>query len=350
MASKFFENLWKTLKSREIWEGEIKNRTKDGGHYWVKTTIIPEFDADETIIGYTSIKHDITAQKAKDEFLANMSHELRTPLNSIIGFSNILNKKLQNSQHLSLLKHISSSSKSLLILINDILDLSKIQDSKFTIEPYEFNAYNEILEYSKNFEGLTSQNNINVNITIDKNLNVVLFGDWHRISQIILNIISNAIKFTPKDGLIIYNAAYINGNLILSISDNGIGMSKEVQDKIFKPFEQADGSTTRKYGGTGLGLSITQSLVELMDGKIELESELNKGTIFTITLPLKEVQNSKLQNNNINLSMEDDENLLSGHILVAEDNKTNQMLIKMLLEDLYYLSIFQQNFHLNLWD
>ena len=210
--------------------------------------------------------------------------------------------------------------------------MSKITDSKFTIEQHPFNAYNEILDYSKNFEGLTSQKNITLNTIVSENLKVLLFGDWHRISQVILNIISNSIKFTPSGGKIIYKTDYINGMLILSVSDNGIGMNEEVKNKIFKPFEQADGSTTRKYGGTGLGLSITQSLVELMDGKIELDSKEGDGTTFIITIPLEKVEETK-EDNEIKLMEEDKENSLSGHILIVEDNKTNQMLIKMLLEE-----------------
>ena len=323
--------LLHTIKSGKIWNGEIKSRKKDGSYYWVTISILPDFDIDGNIIGFSSIRHDITSEKAKEEFMANMSHELRTPLNAIIGFSSILGRKLQDEKNLEFIQHINSSSKSLLALINDILDLSKIKDSKFTIEPYEFNAYDEMIEYTKRFEGLTAKKKILFNNNISQKLKGTFFGDWIRISQIILNIISNAIKFTPENGTIIFDTDYKSNNLILNISDNGIGMNQEVQDKIFKPFEQADGSTTRKYGGTGLGLSITQSLVELMNGKIELISHEGIGTTFTITLPLEKREEEELQ------EIADDEQkiekVLNTHLLVVEDNKTNQLLIEMLLEE-----------------
>ncbi len=330
MPSELFKELWKTIKSGKPWSGEIKNRKKDGGYFWVSASIVPEFNHKYNILGYTSIKHDITAQKVKEEFMANMSHELRTPLNAIIGFSEILNKKLTSDEELSLLGHISYSSKSLLSLINSILDLSKIQDSKFTIELYNFNAYDEIVESCEHVQGLMSHKNIKLDKKINENLKVILLGDWHRINQIILNIISNSIKFTEKNGLITFEASYQDNNLVLSISDNGVGMNKKVQDRIFEPFEQADGSTTRKYGGTGLGLSITQSLVELMQGKIELESKEGVGTTFTVFIPLEKVQLSIDKTISVR---EHKKKILSGHILVAEDNRTNQLLIKMLLEE-----------------
>ena len=333
MDSSVYKNLWKTIQEGKSWTGEIKNLTKNGDYYWVLATILPNYDYEHNIVGYSSIRHDITSQKAKEEFMANMSHELRTPLNAIVGFSSLLTKKLIDTSYIQLSKQISSSSKSLLSLIDDILDLSKIQDSNFTIDPYKFNAYEELIEFSQLFEGLASTKSLHLSNNFNISLQATFFGDWNRIKQIILNLISNAVKFTPIDGNINTSIDYKDGCMIIIISDNGIGMNQKVQDKIFKPFVQADGSTTRKYGGTGLGLTITKILVELMDGKIELKSEEDVGSTFTVTLPFerlcdiaqdKEVQDAEVQ---------DKDNTLSGHVLVVEDNKTNQMLIKMLLED-----------------
>ena len=335
ISKELFEELWKTIKEGKVWTGEVKNKKKDGGHYWVKASIIPEFDyRHHRITGYTSLRHDITSEKSKEEFMANMSHELRTPLNSIIGFSDILKKKLKGNDNLKYIERVGSSARVLLKLINDILDLSKIKDSKFTIEPHEFNAYEEISQYSDTFKGLTSIKNISMEIDINTNLKSVFWGDWIRISQVILNIVSNAIKFTPKEGKVIFTAEYKEESLVFSVKDNGVGMKKEVQDKIFLPFKQADGSTTRKYGGTGLGLSITQSLVEMMKGDISLESEEGIGSIFTVSLPLKKVQVSGSQNGVIarqegNIIIE----LFSDRVLVAEDNISNQLLIELLLKE-----------------
>ena len=332
MASFLFKDMWETIQAGKTWDGEVKNRKKNGEYYWVKTSVMPDFDAQGKIIGYSSIRHEITSQKVKEEFMANMSHELRTPLNAIIGFSGILKKKMQGCNEYGLINQISASASSLLILINDILDLSKIQDSKFTIEPYEFNAYDEITEYSKNFDGLTAQKELVFKNSISKNLEGIFYGDWLRISQIILNLVSNAIKFTPQDGKIECSVDYLDNSLVIKISDNGIGMSKETQDKIFKPFQQADGSTTRKYGGTGLGLSITQSLVELMHGTIELESQEDVGSTFKVTIPLQRVHKPTPIEEKPHQA-EDALESLNAHILVVEDNKTNQMLLEMLLED-----------------
>ena len=327
-----FAKMWETIQQGKVWDGEIKNRKKNGDYYWVRTSIMPEVDENGILIGYRSIRHEITAQKVKEEFMANMSHELRTPLNSIIGFSSILKRKIENISNKDLVQQINSSANSLLVLINDILDLAKIQDSKFSIEPFEFNAYDELIELSHTSEGLTEKNTLTFKSIINENLKNIFFGDWVRINQIILNLISNAIKFTPKEGEVNFNVDYKEGSLIIRLQDNGIGMSKKVQDKIFKPFEQADGSTTRKYGGTGLGLSITQNLVEMMDGKIELESEEGKGTTFIVTIPLKLVGKTTIKQEE-NSQEEDEKISLDSHVLVVEDNKTNQMLIKMLLDE-----------------
>ena len=325
-----YEDLWKTILAGKIWEGEIKNRRKDGGFYWVKSTIVPEYNKEKKLTGYSSVRHDITPQKAKEEFMANMSHELRTPLNAIIGFSRILDTKLQESEFKKLSTQINQSSHALLKLVNDILDLSKIKDSNFSIKPYEFHAYNEIVNLSSQIEGLTSAKILHLHTHIGESLQGMFFGDWDRISQIILNLISNAIKFTPEDGTIEFKIDFEDSFLVFEITDNGIGMNQEVQNRIFRPFEQADGSTTRKYGGTGLGLCIAQSLVELMEGAIRLESQEGVGTTFSVRVALEKISDQELKQ----LEADTLEILpLHLHVLVAEDNKTNQMLIKMILED-----------------
>lgn len=334
MPSKYYESMWKDIKSGHSWHGEVKNLKKDGETYWIEMSIFPISDLDNKIIGYTAIRQDITAKKLKEEFMANVSHELRTPLNAIIGFSSILSKRLVNKEYNDLSQHIFASASSLLSLINDILDLAKIEDGKFLIDPYEFNAYESILNHSYSFDGLVADKDLTFYTEIDISLACNFYGDWERISQIVSNLISNAVKFTAAKGSIEYYSSYKNANLIIEVKDNGIGMNNFVKDRIFKPFEQADGSTTRKYGGTGLGLSITQSLVEMMHGTIEVDSKESIGTTFTISIPLARMA---CENDNVVLESKeetlDKENSLSGHILIAEDNKTNQMLVQMLIED-----------------
>ncbi len=328
-----YKDMWETIQSGKIWRSTVRSRDKQGRNFWENTSIIPDFDKDNNIIGYTAIRHDVTAQKVKEEFMANMSHELRTPLNAIIGFSSILNRKQKLKENKELSSHIHATANSLLRLINDILDLSKIEDSSFSIECFEFNAYEEIVKFTNQLNGLSHEKGIDFTINISEALRDVFFGDWERINQIALNLVSNAIKFTPKGGKIVFDAEYKKDSLIILVSDDGIGMSEDAQKKIFKPFEQVDGSVTRKYGGTGLGLSITQSLVEKMDGKIELKSAEGEGTTFTVTIPLERVSQYKNVTEDLEIIVQNKENTLSGHILIAEDNKTNQLLIRMLIEE-----------------
>ncbi|WP_415397171.1 ATP-binding protein [Sulfurimonas sp. CS5] len=333
MPKELYKDMWKSIKNGQPWEGDIKNKNKAGEFYWVRSTLLPDYDYNRRLVGYSSIRHDITAQKVKEEFFSNMSHELRTPLNAILGFSNILNKQISDKKHREYLGHIDTSSKQLLNLINDILDLSKIKTGEFTIEPHEFNAYDELQGYSKQFECLLSEKEISFQTYISNNLKGIFVGDWFRISQIILNLLSNAIKFTPEGGTITLDIEYIDENFSIVVKDTGIGMPMDVQDKIFKPFVQADGSTTRKYGGTGLGLSITQKLIELMNGELTLDSKEGKGSIFTVRIPLK-----KTSSNTIEILKADADEVcrrnLRGKVLVAEDNKTNQILIELLLEEI----------------
>ncbi|WP_171801003.1 ATP-binding protein [Sulfurimonas gotlandica] len=333
MPQELYKEMWKSIKSGETWEGDIKNKNKAGEFYWVRSTIFPDYNYNKKLIGYSSIRHDITAQKAKEEFFSNMSHELRTPLNAILGFLNILNKQISDKKHLEYLRHVGTSSKQLLNLINDILDLAKIKTGEFTVDAHEFNAYEELKDYAQQFEGMLIDKNISLKSHISHDLKGVFIGDLFRISQIILNLLSNAIKFTPDGGTISLYIDYKEEKFSIVVQDTGIGMSPDVQDKIFKPFVQADGSTTRKYGGTGLGLSITQKLIELMNGKLILESQEGKGSTFKVKIPMQKISSDIIIKAKID-EFEIENKILSGKVLVAEDNKTNQMLIELLLEEI----------------
>lgn len=279
-----------------------------------------------------ALEKEEKVSKLKDEFIANISHELRTPLNAIIGFSGILTNKQSDPKHRELSKQISVGANSLLGLINSILDLEKIKNNELKLEPLEFEFYDRMRDLSSAFEIFIGNKTLHINNVVSNELKGLFFGDWLRISQIILNLVSNAIKFTPNDGEIKINSDYEDNSLVITISDNGIGMSDESIDQIFKPFTQVDGSRTRKYGGTGLGLSITQGLVELMNAKLELKSEEGVGTKFTITIPMDRVKTEEDQVNTRD-AQESLKTPLGVHVLVAEDNKTNQMLIEMLLEE-----------------
>jgi len=228
----------------------------------------------------------IQAEIAKDEFLANMSHEIRTPLNAILGFVTILKRRIKEEKSLNYLNIIDTSGKSLLTIINDILDFSKIQSGKFAITKHFVEPVEEFSSAVLLFASKAYEKHIVYSVYIDPKMPSSINIDATRVKQVISNLLSNAIKFTPENGAVKVKIVIENKHLIISIQDNGIGISKENQSKVFSPFEQADGSTTRKYGGTGLGLSISSKLVALMNGELKLESEENKGSIFILSIPI----------------------------------------------------------------
>ena len=229
----------------------------------------------------------VRAEIAKDEFLANMSHEIRTPLNAILGFVSILKKRIEEEKSLNYLNIIDTSGQSLLTIINDILDFSKIQSGKFAITLAQTNPLEEFSNAILLFASKAYEKHLDYSVYIDPNMPQSVNIDIVRVKQILSNILSNAIKFTHEDGQVQVKIFFEDSQLIISVEDNGIGIDKENISKVFSAFEQADGSTTRKYGGTGLGLSISSKLAQLMNGKLSLESELGKGTTFTLTLPVE---------------------------------------------------------------
>ncbi|MCC2606387.1 ATP-binding protein [Planctobacterium marinum] len=234
------------------------------------------------------------AEKAtisKSMFLANMSHEIRTPMNGIIGLIDLATKKTNQQEVRSYLEKASYSSEILMTVINDILDFSKIEAGKMEIEKSSFELHGFIDNLISVVSLRTKEKNLQIKLDIDPNLPNKVVGDPLRLSQILMNICNNAVKFTEHGQIEIRFGGELNtqGNelqLRIAVKDSGIGMNEEQLEKIFKPFEQADGSTDRKYGGTGLGLSIVTQLLNLMGGKIDAESEPGKGSCFYVQLPL----------------------------------------------------------------
>ncbi|MDQ7059677.1 MAG: ATP-binding protein [Sulfurimonas sp.] len=229
----------------------------------------------------------VQAEIAKDEFLANMSHEIRTPLNAILGFVTILKKITKEEKPLHYLNIIDTSGKSLLSIINDILDFSKIQSGKFTIAPHPVNLVESMSNASLLFASKAYEKYIVLAVYIDPHMPQKINIDSVRLIQIFSNLLSNAIKFTPNDGSIEVDVTCSDAVVTLRVKDTGIGIAEDNISKVFSAFEQADGSTTRKYGGTGLGLSISYKLAKLMGGDITLSSELGVGSTFTVTLPVE---------------------------------------------------------------
>jgi signal transduction histidine kinase/DNA-binding response OmpR family regulator len=237
-------------------------------------------------------KRSDTESRHKSAFLANMSHEIRTPMNAIIGMTTIGKKASDPSRKDYCFKKIGDASNHLLGVINDILDMSKIEANKFEIVPAEFELEKMLRRVVNVVNFSIDQKRQKFSVHIDHSIPRILIGDDQRIAQVITNLLGNAVKFAPEGGSIglTVRLADKTDNLCtlqVSVSDTGIGISAEQQAKLFKSFEQAESSTTRKYGGTGLGLAISKSIVELMGGSIWLESEPGKGSVFSFTIQVQ---------------------------------------------------------------
>jgi len=229
------------------------------------------------------------ASKAKGEFLSRMSHEMRTPMNAIIGMTNIARGTDDVAKKEHCLERIDNASKHLLEVINDILDMSKIEANKFDLYCQEFNFEKMLVNITNVINFRVEEKKQQFIINLDKNVPLSLIGDELRLTQVITNLLTNATKFTPEGGTISMNIEQIGesgdmSTLRIEVIDNGIGIDAEQQSRLFNSFEQADGSISRKFGGTGLGLVISKRIVELMGGKIWIESELGKGSKFIFTI------------------------------------------------------------------
>ena len=239
------------------------------------------------------------SNQAKDLFLANMSHEIRTPLNGIVGFTQLLRDTTLTKEQEDFMIIIENSSEHLLTIVNDILDLSKINAGKVELETIPFNVLEKFESAIESYGAKATQKNIDLNIYIDPTIPEMIIGDPTKISQIIINLLSNAIKFTDSGGYIDILIEKVeerdkNISIKFSVRDSGIGITQEQQNKIFDAFSQADSSTSRKFGGTGLGLAISSNFTSLMGGKLDIFSKDGEGTTFFFTLTFKEVENLKV--------------------------------------------------------
>ncbi len=348
-SREFMRSLWRTISSGKAWSGEIKNRAKDGTFYWVATTIVPFLDEEGKPFQYTAIRTDITqkkrmeeeraalavreqaaleASRLKGEFLANMSHEIRTPINGILGMTNFLGKTTLNDEQSKYLKAISSSSNHLFTLVNDVLDLSKVEAGKLELEVVPFDLLALVSDVAGVFESLAHEKGFAFSCSVSVSDRVTFEGDPSRIRQVLNNLLSNAIKFT-ENGSVSITVREMHSDsrrslVEFEVSDSGIGMAPETMNRLFENFMQADASTSRRYGGTGLGLAISRRLVTLMGGSIQVTSEPGNGTRigFRVELPfhVRGATTSERQKAQFNLSP--NERKLKT-LLVVEDNAIN---------------------------
>jgi signal transduction histidine kinase/CheY-like chemotaxis protein len=277
------------------------------------------------------------AASVKENFLANMSHEIRTPLNAILGFTNILQKSRLDPQQQKHIQIIQSSGNSLLSIVNDILDLSKIEAGMMRIEESPFRVTDVMGTVEQMLMPKAEEKNLQLIIKVDEDIPETLCGDAVRLTQVLVNLISNAIKFTEEGGVYVKVTPYKKTNdsicLEFLVRDTGIGIPKDKQKFVFERFEQAEAETTRRFGGTGLGLSIVKHLVDLQKGNLTLSSEEEYGTTFLVELTYKftneaaPAMKQNKSNNNLHLMKNN-----SCKILVAEDNAMNQQLIQHLLK------------------
>lgn len=284
------------------------------------------------------------AVKAKQQFLSNMSHEIRTPMNAIIGFTKVVLKTDLTTKQKEYLNAIKMSGDALIVLINDILDLAKVDAGKMTFEKTPFKMKSSISAMLHLFETKIQEKNLRLVTEYDRNIPDVLVGDPVRLHQIILNLVSNAVKFTTKGKIIVsVDLLYEEEDKVIiqfAVTDTGIGIPEEKIGKIFENFQQASSGTSRLYGGTGLGLAIVKQLVESQGGTIRVKSTVDEGSTFSFTLSFQKTNSdAELENEIVELDTE----IKNIKVLVVEDIPLNQLLMKTLLDEFGFAREIAEN-------
>jgi len=280
-------------------------------------------------------KKALQASRSKSDFLANMSHEIRTPMTGILGFVEMLCKDETDPKKIKYFQTIRDSGELLLDIINDILDFSKIESGKMEVELKPIDLHKAFEDSAKVFQGIAEAKNIGFRASVATDMPECILGDFTRLKQVVFNLISNAIKFTSQGGNVTIQGNYNKESkkMYIGVVDTGIGIAQDKLDTIFEAFSQEDTSTTRRFGGTGLGLSISSRLIALMGGELKVESEIGKGSKFFFEIPVEICSKEQLDQIAQNQS-DEEEHHFDADVLVVEDNKTNQMLMGMILQDL----------------
>lgn len=341
------DELLKTVASGQRVVEEGWRVRKDGSTYWANSIFSAVFNETGQLKGFAKVTRDVTARRladeerrlaaeestkardkaleasrAKSEFLANMSHEIRTPMNGVLGMTElVLDSDLTREQRDSM-ELVKSSAESLLVVINEILDFSKIEAGKVELDPVEFELHDLIEDTLKSLALRAHYKGLEITGDIETNVPRDVVGDPHRIRQILINLLGNAIKFTDNGEITlrawVQNQTEETCRISISVTDTGVGIPADKQQAIFDPFSQADGSATRRHCGTGLGLTIASRLVELMGGRLEVESKIGLGSRFHFTIDLLKSSSAAA---NLNHTAVDLKGL---HVLVVDDNATNR--------------------------
>lgn len=328
-------NLWKTMNRisiqkdysiRALAEGKDEVGKLTGGFNFM----IQQIEQQNNELKTAKEQSD-SALKTKERFLANMTHELRTPLNSIIGLSNLLDETKLDLEQQKYIDNIKISSDHLLAIINDLLEFSKLGSGKFQIEKTEFSIRKTIDRIERSMEFELKNRNLKFKTTIDESVPHFVIGDEHRLNQILINLVGNSIKFTPKGSITIEVRTTLftstTVHIEFRVKDTGIGIAKEKQAIIFESFTQESSDTTRQYGGTGLGLAITKQLVEIQHGTLSVESEKFEGSSFIFTIPYELKQTI-----DIPVQYTDEKEITNRKILLVDDNSMNLLFTKSLLD------------------
>jgi len=374
LAKLFLEQDRATIKAdkpstREVWLS-YKNEDQKILYEMTNTTVKAD---NGTLIGVLGTTHDITkrkeneeqiinaqlraetANRAKSEFLANMSHEIRTPMNAILGFTEILKRLETDSKKSHYLETIHTSGQSLLHLINDILDLSRIESGKMELQAHSISINALCIELDSLFSQKVRDKGISFECSVDENVPDIIILDEARLRQVLINLIGNAVKFTHKGFVKLVIKCQLSGethpnhvDLTMIVSDTGIGIPKEQQETVFSSFVQVKGQKETLYGGTGLGLTITLQIMELMEGKISVESEVDVGTSFSLFIPNIEI-GSKLTSSTLeNLIDTETMKFATASILIVDDVDYNREILATYLSDwdfkLYFATNGQQAF------